>query len=333
VSAGRGRRARGHATSTELARVAALAERFAAPPDASIERAIGDDAAVLRPAARADATRLVWTIDAQVEGVHFRSDLATWRDVGWRSFMAAASDLAAMGAAPWCALSSLVLPRTFGDEALDELAAGQAEAAGVVGAPIVGGNLSRGREFSASTTLLGAAAGRVLERTARTGDGIWVSGPIGAAAAGLAWLERGFDASLPEAAACVLAWRRPRARIDEGLRLAAASSTHGAIDVSDGLARDVAHLARGAGLRAVLSAPQILAHVEPALGAVAVRLGASPLDLALYGGEDYALVAASAAPIDGLVHVGRFEAGEGVALEGAGGVVSAIDPGGFDHFA
>ena len=71
---------------------------------------IGDDAAVLEVAAA--GTRLVWTVDEQVEGTHFRRELLAWRDVGWRSFMAAASDVAAMGAAPWCALAALVLPAT-----------------------------------------------------------------------------------------------------------------------------------------------------------------------------------------------------------------------------
>src|SRR5262249_10265882 len=76
--------------------------------EAGIEVGTGDDAAVL--AASYARARIVWTIDEQVEGVHFRRELLSWRDVGWRSFMAAASDLAAMGAAPWCALSALVLP-------------------------------------------------------------------------------------------------------------------------------------------------------------------------------------------------------------------------------
>src|SRR5580658_1790205 len=82
---------------------------------------IGDDAAVLD----SPGGRIVWTIDEQVEGVHFRRDLLPWRDVGWRSFMAAASDVAAMGAVPWCALAALVLPEDVDDAALAEIVRGQ----------------------------------------------------------------------------------------------------------------------------------------------------------------------------------------------------------------
>ncbi len=91
----------------EVGRVAMLA-RLLGRPVAGVEVGIGDDAAVL--SFGPDGSRLVWTIDEQVEGTHFRRELVSWRDVGWRSFMAAASDVAAMGARPWCALSALVLP-------------------------------------------------------------------------------------------------------------------------------------------------------------------------------------------------------------------------------
>src|SRR5690606_3745707 len=146
---------------------------------------IGDDAAVLEPA----SAPLVWTIDAQVEGTHFRLDWLSWQDVGWRSFMAAASDLAAMAAEPVAALSALVLADTVDDAALDGLAEGQADAARAVGAPIVGGNIARGRRTSVTTTLCGRAGQPVLRSGARPGDGLWLAGAVGMAAAGLAALE------------------------------------------------------------------------------------------------------------------------------------------------
>ncbi len=329
-------KARRGRTSSELDRIAKLAARFGVGgAKTSIVRGIGDDAAVLDPSLRdagGAAERLVWTIDTQVEGVHFRAELASWNDVGWRSFVAAASDLAAMGASPWCALSALILPRSLDDDALDALTAGQAEAARAIDAPIVGGNLSRGGEASVTTTLLGSCA-RPLERTAKRGDGIWVSGALGLAAAGLAALERKLDSSDEAVSRAVLAWRRPHARIDAGLVLATTDAVSGAIDVSDGLAQDLGHMTRASRLRAVLEEGPLLAHVAPPLSALARRLGVSPLDLAFHGGEDYALVAASARAIDGFVRVGRFEEGEGLALEDAHGGVRAIEARGFDHFA
>jgi thiamine-monophosphate kinase len=322
------------APSSELERIARLARVFGEQKgDPSIVRAIGDDAAVLDPALRAagGAEKIVWTIDAQVEGVHFRADLASWRDVGWRSFMAAASDLAAMGASPWCALSALVLPRSIDDGALDALSAGQAEAARVVGAPVIGGNLSRGGETSITTTLLGTCV-RPLARIAERGDGIWIAGALGLAAAGLAALERKLDPSDDDVARAVLAWRTPCARIEDGLALAANEAVRGAIDVSDGLARDLAHIATASGLCALLDEAALRAHVEPPLSTLARTLGVSALDLALHGGEDYALIAAGAGEVDGFVRIGRFEEGEGVALEDASGARRPVDPRGFDHF-
>jgi thiamine-monophosphate kinase len=318
--------------TSEMGRIARLAALFALPagaPDDSIKRAIGDDAAILIPRKR-DGEELVWTVDAQVEGVHFRADLASWADIGWRSFMAAASDLAAMGATPWCALSALVLPKSLADDALDALTAGQAEAARAVGAAVVGGNLARGSEVSITTTLLGTSA-HAIPRKAVRGDGIWVSGALGLAAAGLAALERKLDPSDPDVARAALAWRRPEARIADGLRMAA-SASHGAIDVSDGLAQDIGHIAHASGLRAVIEESALRAYVLPNVGAIASRLAVSAMDLALHGGEDYALIAACDHPIEGFVRLGRFEEGEGVALEGDDGPPRAIDARGFDHF-
>jgi thiamine-monophosphate kinase len=324
--------------SRELERIERLAAVFAVGSAGvagvkGIVCGIGDDAAVLDPALR--HSRLVWTIDAQVSGVHFRPDLVSWRDVGWRSFMAAASDLAAMGATPWCALSALVLDRGVDDEALAELTRGQADAAREVEAPVVGGNLSRGTETSITTTLLGSCE-RPVQRGAREGDGVWIAGDVGFAAAGLAILrspERDRPLADPEVDRAVLAWRRPRARIADGLAMAGVA--YGAIDVSDGLARDLSHLAAAGGLRAVLEESALESHVGPALASVARRIARLPLELALHGGEDYALVAASTVPVPGFTRIGHFERGAPgeVALRDPAGLTRAIAPDGWDHFA
>src|SRR5580704_10060153 len=107
----------------ERERIAMLARVLGARAP-GVVRGIGDDAAVLE--ASPSAGQLVWTIDEQVEGVHFRRELLSWRDLGWRSFMAAASDVAAMGAVPWCALAALILSGAVDDAAFDAIAHGQA---------------------------------------------------------------------------------------------------------------------------------------------------------------------------------------------------------------
>ncbi len=314
----------------ELGRIAMLAHILGsglAAPRGGVEVGIGDDAAVLATGTEpAGGRHLVWTIDAQVEGVHFRRDLLSWGDVGWRSFMAAASDVAAMGATPWCALAALVLPGDVDDAALAEIARGQRDAADKIEAPLVGGNLSRGTTLSIATTLLGRCDRAVERRGARAGDGVWIAGRVGLAAAGLQALERRLaDATWVDAA--VEAWRRPRALIADGLRMAAVA--HAAVDVSDGLARDAGHLAAASGMCLVLDESSLLVDAE--LDAAARALDQAPVDLALYGGEDYALVIASDTAIPGFRRIGEVRPGSGLRLRGGGGEID-IEPRGFDHF-
>jgi thiamine-monophosphate kinase len=315
----------------ERARIARLAAIFGAPAAPGVRVGIGDDAAVLDLAhavhAPAPPDSLVWTIDEQVEGTHFRIDLASFEDIGWRSFMAAASDLAAMGAAPWCALGALVLPATLSDEAFDGILRGQRAAANAVGAPIVGGNLARGPVLSLATTLLGTCARPVERRGATPGDGVWMAGRVGLAAAGLRALlaGRGAEAALGPA---VEAWRRPVALVAAGRALGPLARA--AVDVSDGLAGDAGHLAAASGVALVLDEDAL--RGDPLLEEAAAAVGVPALDLALYGGEDYALVAASPTPIDGFRRIGQVVAGSGVALRGAHGQCAVIARG-FDHFS
>lgn len=305
----------------ELGRIAMLA-RVLRGDGPGIEVAIGDDAAVLSP----PGTRLVWTIDEQVEGVHFRRDFVTWRDVGWRSYMAAASDVAAMGATPWCALAALVVPADVDDAALEALASGQRAAALAAGAPLVGGNLARGPVLSIATTLLGTCDQPIRRRGAVSGDGLWMAGRVGLAAAGLRALEDGKGGE-PGVTAAIAAWRAPHALFAEARAMA--GTAHAAIDVSDGLARDAGHLADASGVQLVLEEAALLE--DHGLLEAAAALGATALDLALHGGEDYALVAASAQPIEGFRRIGEARPGRGLVLRTATGERS-LDPRGFDHF-
>ena len=314
--------------SSELSKIARLAALFGGHEAPGVTLGIGDDAAVLRPPA---GRELVWTVDAQVEGEHFRRDWMTWGDVGWRSFVAAASDLAAMGAEPWCALSSLVLPAGFPDDALDALTGGQADAALAVGCPIVGGNLSRGGELSVTTTLLGSVDRAVRRDGARVGDGVWLAGSVGLAGAGLRALMAGRSGG--ELDAAIDAFRRPRVRIAEGRTLG--SKAHAAIDVSDGLAQDAGHIATASRVALVLDESRLLAHAGQIVGRAALLLNESALRLVLTGGEDYALLATSAEPLDGFARVGDVEAGDGVWLHGPNAErrrLSGNEQRGFDHF-
>lgn len=313
--------------SSELERIATLSRLFGAAPNPRVRVGIGDDAAVIEPGRGA----LVWTVDASVEGVHFLRDYLSFEDVGYRSMMAAASDLAAMGARPLGALSALVLPRDFSDADLEALARGQDEAARSLGMAVIGGNLARGTELSVTTTVLGEATRPLLRNGADASDVIALAGPVGLARAGLSALQRGVGAEAVSEA--IRAWRRPIARLEAGLR--AAPVAHAAIDLSDGLSLDAKRLADASGVGIVLDASALLAHAGAALLDAARALGEAPLDLILQGGEDYAILLScpKASVPEGFAVVGHCQEGRGLFLREEDGSLRELEGAGFDHFA
>lgn len=268
--------------SNERERVRMLRELFAgAAPGVAL--GIGDDAALLsRP--RED---LAWSIDAAVEGVHFRRDWMSLEDVGYRATMAALSDLAAMSATPLAVLAALTLPTATDDAELAAIARGQRAAAVELDAPIVGGNLARGDVLTITTTVLGEVARGAQRSGARAGDLVAAAGELGFAGAGRMWLERGLSTDVFEARGALAAFRRPIARIAAG-RDAARSGVTSMIDVSDGLATDAAQLAEASSVTIELDLVRV---VDDELARLATSLGSEALELALSGGEDYALLA------------------------------------------
>jgi len=321
--------ARRRPASGEFALIAQLARALAAPYAKAVELGIGDDAAILR----VGKERVVVSVDDQVEGVHF-----DWRwlgpaDVGYRAVQAAASDLAAMGATPLAAVASLHVPRGFSAAKLRQLARGQAEAARQLACPIVGGNVARGAVLSVTTTVLGRVAEPLLRSGARVGDELWIIGELGLARAGLLLHQRG--SRVPARLRAVAerarrAWARPEACVAAGRKLA--GRAHALIDVSDGLAGDVQHLAQQSRVKAVLESAELARLVSPELGELGALLGEPGIALVLAGGEDYALLGAgpkSRRPPKARV-VGRIERGRGSELELETGQRLRLGTG-FDH--
>ncbi len=281
-------------------------------------RGLGDDAAAITPPR---GEQLLVSTDAALEGVHFRRNWLTPRQVAYRAVTAALSDLAAMAAAPLGVLVSLQLPRA-GASLLNALADGIKDA--VVGADtvILGGNLTRGGRLGVTTTVLGSAFTPLTRAGARPGDLLYVTGQLGGPAAAL----RAFGARKAPKPLHRRRFVAPRARIAEA-RWLAAHGVVAAIDISDGLTADAAHVAAASGVGL---------EMDPAR--VPVVPGARLAD-ALTGGEEYELlVVARAALAAGefanrfatpLTAIGRVVAGRGVRMHGA----RVAGRGGHDHFS
>jgi thiamine-monophosphate kinase len=272
-----------------------------------VEVGVGDDAAVLRPT---PGRRLVVTTDVLVEGRHFGGAFSKPEDWGWKAVTVNLSDLAAMGAAARWLLVALTVPDQASLTLLQRLYAGIGEACEAFAVALVGGDTSGGPALSLAVTALGEADRAVTRAGARPGDRLVVSGPLGAAAAGLALLERDDQPArelLGRFPGLAAAHRRPRPELATGMRLAHAGAT-AMIDLSDGLAGDALHLAEASGVGIELHDAAV--PLAPGVAEAATLLGRDPAELALGGGEDYLLAAAlpPTADLGGVLDCGRFTA-------------------------
>jgi thiamine-monophosphate kinase len=236
---------------------------------------------------------VVVTQDALVEGVHFRLDWISWRDLGWRVAAVNLSDLAASGAEPDGLIVALAAAAETDVGDVLELYEGIGEA----GVPVLGGDTTSAPQLVLSVTAVGRSE-RVPGRAgALPGDALVVTGPLGAA--GAAFRRRSLV--------------RPPLRLAEGRELAA--HAHALLDLSDGLAADAAHIAARSGCRLAIELEQ-----------VPLAEGAELDDVGF--GEDYELLAAVAEPTR-FTEIGRCEEGEGVVLTLDG---EPYELGGWEHF-
>lgn len=280
----------------------------------------GDDAAVVVAPSGA-----VVSVDAQVEGTHFKRSFADWETLGRRATVAALSDLAAMGAAPRAIFSSLVLPAHFGEAEFQALTRGVSRAADESSAPVAGGNLSSGPCVMIDTCVVGEAPSGVVTRAgASPGDGLYVTGSLGAAALGLQALLSGRED--PMLRPFIEAWRRPS--VDFRFASSLSNLASAAIDVSDGLLQDLSHLCRASRVSAELDEEALTA--SPEFRAAAEHLGCDARDLVLSGGEAYCLLLSSAQPVEGAKRIGRVVDKAEAAITNTRGDI--LQSSGFDHF-
>jgi thiamine-monophosphate kinase len=295
-----------------------------------VRLSVGDDAAVVIPRIGAE---LVLALDTIVADVHFPAD-TSGRFIGHRALAVNLSDLAAMGAEPAWALLGLTLPAA--DESwLAEFAAGFDELARRFGVALVGGDTTRG-PLAATVTVGGwVPPGEALTRSgAKPGDELWISGTPGDAGAGLAILQSRLAAGSAAREELLRRFLLPEPRVSLGLALRGIASA--CIDISDGLAGDLAKLCRASGVGARLDClrlPRSRQLMEAAGEEASMRF-------ALSGGDDYELLFTapaaagrrieSLAPLTPVSRIGEITATPHMHLQGAGPERDLVH--GFDHF-
>ena len=307
----------------EFGLIAALSSRFEQGPHVFVGP--GDDAAVLRT----PKGHVVVSTDLIVEGRHFKREWAPARAIGRKAVASNLSDVNAMGGRAHSLTIGLAAPADLPVQWALDLADGIAEEAALVGASIVGGDLTTADEVVVAVTVLGTCEiAPVLRSGAQPGDVVALAGRQGWAAAGLAVLARGFRSPR----AVVEAYQRPQPPYDAGPAAAHAGATS-MIDVSDGLLADVGHIAADSGV--AIDIHRDAFELADPMHAVGSALGVDPMQFILGGGDDHAIVASfpAGAPLpEGFTAIGTVvepgESGAVVTVDGA-----AYDgPTGWKHF-
>ena len=317
----------------------------AANLSAAVVIGIGDDAAVVAPTRNA---LTVVTTDAQVEGIHFDRRFSGPADIGYRALAVNLSDLAAMGATPRWALLSLALPADFLVADVETIVDGLTGIARRYGVVVIGGNLTRSpAALIVDLTAIGEVRPRrVLTRSGgRPGDELFVTGSIGAAAAGLEMLQQKKSPSTPRGAggvSCVDRYIRPEPRVRLGVAVAHARAARAAMDLSDGLADALHQVAEASGCGIEIDAGAL--PIEPAARAWWVDAGRDPVTAALSGGDDYELLLAvprawrgrlrharSRVADPSLTRIGVLTKDPGARVVLRNGIRETL-PGGFEHW-
>ncbi|HEX6043009.1 MAG TPA: thiamine-phosphate kinase [Pyrinomonadaceae bacterium] len=314
---------------------------------------IGDDAAVVQCGAGKET---VVTTDLLIEDVDFRRTTIPPYLLGHKALAVSLSDIAAMGARPrWSLLSIGVPPDVWQTDFVDRLYSGLLELAARYDVQLIGGDTSRTEEkIVIDSIVLGECAkGRAIKRSgAKPGDQIFVTGSLGAAAAGLRLVERGahtaeqnIDGQNSQSDSqkldhVLLRQLRPEPRVGWGIVLGEETLATSMIDISDGLSSDLNHLCEASGVGALIESS--LLPIDRQVTDLCGRRALDPLQLALHGGEDFELlftvkpddVARLPRRVDGapITRIGEIRAdSEGVRIS-EGSRIWELNPGGWKHF-
>jgi thiamine-monophosphate kinase len=242
---------------------------------------IGDDAA----AWQSDNRIQLATTDTLVQDVHFDLDVISWEELGWKALAVNLSDIAAMGGIPKYALLSLALPGELEVEDISKFINSMMHMAREFGVAIVGGNVATAPNVVITVTVIGCSKGKAMLKrsTASSGEQIAVTGYLGLSAAGLE-MFKGKTISDPEIRNILRrAHLQPMPRVKEG-QILIEQGVKTAIDISDGLVADLAHICESSKVNAKIKVEQVPVHP------VVTANFPNHKELALYGGEDYELL-------------------------------------------
>jgi thiamine-monophosphate kinase len=314
-----------------------LIERYFTHPAPRTVLGVGDDAALIKPAA---GMELAISTDMLVCGRHFFEDADPCK-LGHKSLAVNLSDMAAMGASPRWATLSLALPLSIAQDKawMKAFAQGFLQLAHSHQVDLIGGDTTSG-PLNICVTMIGEVRkGKALRRSgARLGDDIWVSGHLGNAALGLAHAQGRLTLAIGDLEECLAALHTPVPRVSLGQQLIGLA--HSAIDISDGLLADLEHILEHSRVAAVIRMDAICrsAPIE--------RYLPDPLaaECLLAGGDDYELCftapESTRARIEKLSYeqriplsrIGRIEEGEGLVVQEATGKTVITETKGYDHF-
>lgn len=304
---------------------------------------IGDDAAVVQTKGN---EQWVVTTDTMVENVHFSAVTMSPADIGFKALASNVSDIVAMGASPRHAVVAVSVPPTWDVARMEQLYDGLYDCAAHYGVAIIGGDTtSSPHSLVVTVTVLGTVAPykAITRAGAKPGDVVFVTGPLGMAAAGLHALLAGHGSSL-SCEPLVRAHQRPMPSLRAGQLLVASDACTSLNDVSDGLASEAWEIAEASGVRLTLheAALPLSGH----LATYAREQHIEPVEWMLYGGEDYVLVGTVRADVATRVQadfhafgvpfytIGHVTAGQpAVELLRHSGRVEAIMKRGYNHFS
>lgn len=242
---------------------------------------IGDDCALI-------ASQTLVSTDALVEGVHFRRDLMSLEQIGWKAVAVNLSDIAAMAGRPRYLFVTVCAPKDFTQNDFRSLYAGITECARQYRVIIAGGDVTASDKLMLSLTVIGDVHenGCLMRAGAKAGDVIIATGDFGASRAGLGRL---LDGETSRSGHALERHIRPLPRLSEAWTLVSKTGSTGALmDASDGLADALLQIARASSVGLMIELGSIPIHEETKK--IAAAAGADPIDWALYGGEDYELV-------------------------------------------